>query len=437
MKTWITAGAVLAVLAAHAPARAQGDVQPPAATVFAGDKGFGFRSADGGFDFRFKGLLQLDGRFFRDDARTLKDTFLLRRVEPAFEFTLGKLAFFKLQPQFSVDSATTSDVYGELRFHPAAGLRFGKFKTPLGLEYLQGSAPLMLLERGLPTELAPGREFGLQLQGELFEGAASYALSFGNGAADGRDAASTDTDNHKEVGARLFLEPFKHEPGWLQGLGFGVAATRGTKLGTTTTTPGTSATTATATFNSTLPRYRSPGQQQVFAYRSNSTPTDANTAIAAGEQTRLSPQLYYYRGGFGLLAEQVSSEQEVSFNGVAGTFEHGAWQVAASYVLTGEAASYKGFKPASPYAAGAPGWGAFEVALRHGVLDIDDDVFPVHADPLASVSEVENTGVALNWCLTGNARVSFDYEATSFEGGATTGDRLDEKALLTRLQLAF
>jgi phosphate-selective porin OprO/OprP len=105
-------------------------------------------------------------------------------------------------------------------------------------------------------------------------------------------------------------------------------------------------------------------------------------------------------------------------------------------VLTGEAASYKGFKPASPYSSDG-GWGAFEVALRHGVLDVDDAVFPVYADPAASVSEIENTGIALNWYLTGNARLSLDYETTAFEGGAAAGDRRDEKALLTRLQLSF
>ena len=197
-----------------------------------------------------------------------------------------------------------------------------------------------------------------------------------------------------------------------------------------------SAAASTATFNNTLPRYRSPGQNAIFTYRIASTPALADTVLAAGEHKRLNPQLYYYGGSFGLQAEQMSSEQEVSLNGVAATFEHTAWQVVASYVLTGESASYKGFKPASPYAAGG-GWGAFEIALRHGVLDIDDDVFPVYANPAASVSEAENTGVSLNWYLTGNARISFDYEATKFDGGAATGDRLDEKALLTRLQVTF
>jgi phosphate-selective porin OprO/OprP len=112
--------------------------------------------------------------------------------------------------------------------------------------------------------------------------------------------------------------------------------------------------------------------------------------------------------------------------------------VEASYLLSGEDASYKGSRPNAPYAAGAPGWGAFELAVRHEVLDIDDDVFGLYADPAASVSEASSNGVSFNWYLTANARISLDYEVTAFEGGAPAGaDRADEKALLTRLQLSF
>jgi phosphate-selective porin OprO/OprP len=404
-----------------------------APTVSAGEKGFGFRSADGSFDFRFRGLLQTDARFFGGDEGTLNSTFLLRRVEPSFELALGKLAFFKLQPQFAGDGVTTSDLYGELRFDPAVNLRFGKFKTPLGLEYMQGSGGVVFVERGLPTEAGAGRDIGVQLLGQVFAGTTSWALSYGNGTADGRDSTATDTDDHKEVAARLFLEPFRNEPGFLRGLGFGIGLTRGTKRGAIGSPAAT-----TAAFNNTLPRYRSPGQNTIFTYLGSTTaPTAANTVVAAGGHQRLSPQLYFYRGGFGLLAEQMSSEQAVSINGVADTFEHTAWQLAASYALTGEEASYKGIKPNAPYAAGGAGWGAFELTVRTGVLDIDDGVFPAYANPAASVSEAETGGVALNWYLNGNARISLDYENTAFEGGAAAGDRLDEKVLFTRLQVSF
>lgn len=407
------------------------------ASASAGDKGFGLKSADGAYEFRLKGLLQADGRFFVDDARAFDDTFLLRRVEPNFELTLGTLAFFKLQPQFAGDAATVADVYGELRFDPAFGLRFGKFKTPLGLEYLQGSAALAFIERGLPTEVAGGRDLGLQLQGEVFGGTTSYALAWLDGAPDGRDAASSDTDDRKELAARLFVEPFGAEPGFFQHLGFGIAGTKGRKLGATAD-DGVNAASATAAFNNTLPRYRSPGQHTVFSYRSNAVPTDANTVVAAGDHTRLSPQLYFYRGSFGLLGEHVVSQQAVALAGAEQELEHTAQQVVVSYVLTGEDASYKGVKPAAAYAVGASGWGALEVAVRLAALDIDDATFPVYANPDTAVSEVEDVGVALSWYPSAHARVALNYDRTTFSGGAPLGaDREDEKAFFTRLQLTF
>ncbi len=406
-------------------------------TTSAGDKSFGFKNADGSFEFKFKGLLQVDGRFFSGDEQAFKDSWLVRRMEPTFEFTLGKLAFFKLQPQFAGDAATTSDVYGELRFDPAVGLRFGKFKTPLALEYLQGSGALAFIERGLPTEVGAGRDLGVQLQGDLFGGAASYAVAWVDGAPDGRDAAASDTDARKEMAARLFFEPFKADAGFWQNLGFGIAGTTGRKTGATTTTAGVSAATGTGIFNNTLPRYRSPGQNTVFQYRSNATPTDADTVIAAGNHTRWSPQLYYYRNGFGLLAEYIVSQQEVSLGGVSEELEHSAWQGVVSYVLTGEPASYRGVKPAVPYASGG-GWGAFEVALRYGTLDVDDAAFPIYANPDTAVSELSDFGLGFNWYLTGNARISMNYDRTTFDGGAAAGtDRNDEKAIFTRLQVSF
>jgi phosphate-selective porin OprO/OprP len=399
-----------------------------AGAASASEKGFGLKSADGSFELKFKGLLQADTRFYIDDARAFNDTFLLRRMEPAFELTLGKLAFFKFLPQFAGDAAVIADAFGELRFHPAATLRFGKFKEPLVLENLQSSGALTFVERGLPTELGAARDYGLQLQGEVLGGAASYAVGGFNGAPDGRDAASSDVDDKKELAARLFFEPFKAQPGFLQNLGFGIAGSSGRKLGAPSA----------ASFNATLPRYRSPGQQTVFTYTLAPTgPSLANTVVAAGDHTRLAPQLYFYRHAFGLLGEYVASKQRVSLAGAAAELEHTAWQAVASYVLTGEDASYKGVKPASAYAAGGGGWGALELALRHGVLDVDDAAFPVYADPATQVSEMADTGLALNWYLTSHARIALNYDVTKFDGGAGAGDRRDEKALFARLQLTY
>lgn len=413
-----------------------------AAAANAGEKGFGIKSSDGSWEFKFKGLLQVDHRAFLNDAPAARfnDTFTFRRVEPVFELTLGKLGYFKLQPQFAGDTAATSDVYGELRFHPAFVLRAGKFKEPLSVENLQSAGAITFVERGYPSEISAGRDLGAQVQGEMFSGTTSYALGYFNGATDGRDAVSSDTDDHKEMAARLFFEPFKNDEGFLRGLGFGIAGSQGSKLAPALTAS-TTVTAATATYNNTLPRYRSPGQNTIFAYKiaSTGTPTAADTVLADGDHTRLVPQLYFYAGSLSLMAEHASSEQDVSFNSVAHTYKHDASEVVASYVLTGEAASYRGpAKPNAPYTPGGEGWGAFEVGARYGVLDLDDAAFTDGAaDATKSVTKATSAGVVLNWYLTGNVRVAMDYTSTKFEGGATSGDRADEKAAFTRLQLSF
>lgn len=72
------------------------------------------------------------------------------------------------------------------------------------------------------------------------------------------------------------------------------------------------------------------------------------------------------------------------------------------------------------------------------MLDVDDAVFPNYASATESVTEARDTGVALNWYLTGNARLALNYDQPQFTGGATGGaDRKDERAVFMRMQLSF
>lgn len=389
-----------------------------APVVSLGEKGLSVKSADNAFEVKFRGLVQGDGRmWFGDHDVPQNDTFLLRRVEPTIEGSWGSLLGFRLNAQFAGDSATINDAYVDLKFDPRATLRIGKAKVPVGLERLQSSSSTEAIELGFPSELAPGRDVGMQLQGD-FKSGASYQLGIYNGAPDGRDGVTTNPDDDFELAGRLFFEPWKNDANALSGLGFGLAASLGEKHGAG---------------NNFLPRYRTPGQVQVFGYLGD--------VVADGEQTRISPQAYYYGGRFGLLGEYIVSRQEVAAPARAidtTTLSNRAWQLLGSVVLTGEDASYKGVaRPNHPFAPGGPGWGAFELVARYGRLAIDDDAFPLFADPGKSVSAESGWTLGLNWYLTGNFKLVANYSQTRFDAALGAAPREDEKAFFTRAQFSF
>jgi phosphate-selective porin OprO/OprP len=391
-----------------------------ATNATSGRDGFSLRSADGAYQLKIRGYAQLDGRFYSgDDERPATDTFILRRVRPIFEGTVFKIFDFRIMPDFGGGTTVLQDAYIDARFSPKVKVRAGKFKPPVGLERLQSGTDILFVERGLPTNLVPNRDLGVQLFGDAAGGNVSWAAGVFNGVPDG---GSGDLDNNdgKDYAARLFFQPFLAGNGAWKGLGFGVGASTGDQEGTLTST--------------SLAGYRTPGQQTFFSYRSDGTA--AGTVLADGERFRLSPQGHLYRGPFGLLAEYVISRQEVRRADVTAELENTAWQVQASWVFGGEP-TFRAVSPKKPFDREAKTWGAFEVKARYGRLEVDEDTFPIFANPASAAEAAEEWGIGFNWYLNRNLRVYLDYEQTQFEGGAATGDREDESVLLSRFQIAF
>lgn len=408
-----------------------------AAVVTADSKGFSIKNAKGDYELQFHSLIQADARFYNGDSLggtpgRLSDNFLLRRVEPTLSGSLGKYVGFLVTPEFGGNSPALLDFWGELRFDPAANVRAGRFKEPVGLENLQSSGALTFIERGLPTDLVPGRDIGLQVHGQLLSQTLSYAVGYFNGAADGGDATPPDTDNRHDLAARLFAEPFKNNPGIVQNLGVGIAGTIGSVAGTAGSGAGTAANSA-----AIVSGYKTVGQNTFFSYR--------GATVAEGTRSHLSPQAYWYYNNYGVLAEYVISRQRLVNGANAGSIKNQAYEVTASYVITGEDTGYKGVKPQSPFRLGADGWGAFEVAARTGGINIDSRAFAgagtsSFADITSSAQVAREYGVAFNWYLNNNAKVAVNYEETRFDGGATAaqgGNRQNERAILARLQVAF
>src|SRR3569623_305660 len=388
------------------------------ASVSAGDTGVAIKSAGGDFELRFRGYQQGDSRnFFGDSDYRLTNTFLVRKARPVFEGTFAKYFDYRLMPEFAGSSVSLQDAYVDVKYWQAATIRAGKFKAPVSLRRVHSDTDTLFAERALVTALSPDRDSGVQRGGAVLDNTVLYAVGVFNGVADGA-SSTTDANDRKDVAARLFFQPWYNAPGALQGLGFGVAGSTGYQEATD------------------VNGLRSAGQATIFAYRSSTTA--ANNVVANGNHSRLVSQLYYYKNNVGLIAEYARSKQDVQRGTAVAGLEHTAWDVEVNWVVTGEDASYKGVNPASNFAPGIEGWGAFELGLRYGELDIDEQAFTLYADPATSVSEAKNVGVVLIWYLNRNVKLAIDYNQTEFTGGAAAGAvRPTEKLVLGRLQLAY
>jgi phosphate-selective porin OprO/OprP len=381
--------------------------------------GFSLKSADGEYSLKLRGYAQADGRFYpSDDAEAIANNFLLRRARPILEVTVGQYFGFRVMPDFAGSQAALQDAYWEGKFDPAFSVRAGKFKPPIGYERLQSATDINFAERGLPTNLAPSRDIGLQVGGEA-GGVFEYQVGVFNGAPD-LGAPDTDLNDAKDFAARVFFQPFKD--GALRGLGFGVSGSTGVEEGSATATD--------------LAGYRSASQQTFFRYRTDALVPD-NTVVADGRRSRLAPHTYLGIGSFGLLGEYTINRQEVRSGATTARLTHKAWQASGSFFLTGEYAGFKSPAPRKPFDLKAGTFGALELAARYGELDIDDDAFPLFANPASSATKAKGLGLGVNWHLSKQIKVLVSYEHTAFDGGAETGDRASEDFVVTRFQHAF
>jgi phosphate-selective porin OprO and OprP len=118
-----------------------------------------------------------------------------------------------------------------------------------------------------------------------------------------------------------------------------------------------------------------------------------------------------------------------------------AWQVAGSWVITGERPTYNGVKPKTPFAPGTGGWGAWELAARFGQLLIDQEVFEGDRFAVSATqpSTVHTWAVGLNWYPTRFLKWQTAYEETIYDAvsGTTAEAREREHFLITRLSLFF
>ncbi len=429
----------------------EAEIAKKAPKIDSGNAGIRFSSPDGAHVLSLRGSVQTDGKFFMDDkpddkrtpeaGSNLTDRFELKQARLRLEGTLFRYFDFKIMPDFGGNSGTRLyDAYLDTHYFSFASLNVGKQKPPIVLERLQGDNDFTFLERAYPTYLGPNRDVGIVLHGEFarpgyktqytgshvnFKNLFSYQLGVFNGVGDnGPLDQQTDFDDNKEFAGRIWAQPFQYSGiDILDGLGIGVGSSWGqphTRRMTNLPSPN--------------------GQNTIVDYSKLGSGVTSLTADG-GDHTRVSPQAYWYYGPLGLLGEYMVSSQELLGTNASGESfirqDNTAWQVQASYVVTGEDNTFQSVSPRKNFDPQNGEWGALQLAARWTELDIDDDTF-VFLDPGKSANHASTWTVGANWFLNKATRLMANYEQTYFDGGAVGGgDRQTEKVFSTRLQLSF
>jgi len=380
--------------------------------VTVGPGGFTVQSADDNFLLRIGADLQIDLRTFTGTgSAALTDQILLRRVRPTFSGTVYKYIDYSFRPDFGQGSVVIYDAYAQLNFIPHFALRAGKFKPPVGLERLQSDDDTSFIERGLPTLLVPSRAIGFQLSGDLINHRVGYQLGVFNPVPD-NSLSDTSTSNGRDYTARIFATPFQPNENFLSGFGLGIGVQGGSVDGVA------------------LPAYKTVGQNTFFSFNSG--------VSSAGHRTSETPQAFYYLGPFGVLAEDIVTEEQFQKGTTRRDFAFRSWQVQASYVLTGEKKSFGSPNPRHPFSLSDRGWGAWEIAARTGDFKVDPALFAVGFASLStSPSFAREWVTGVNWYLNRILRISVDYGHTNFLGGAVSADRAAERIILARFQINF
>jgi len=344
-----------------------GDQKGGGAPVVAGWNGehFFIKSPDGNFQIQPYGYVQTDYRSYDGDG-TPANSFAVRRARFGLQGNYGKHFQFAILTDAAssgltaVNSAIVRDVYLNVKFTDAFQIQAGQFKEPFAQEVVAGVTNIDFADRGLQSLLYPSastafRSPGAVIHGDLNGGVIQYWGGIFNGHG---YATSSNTTSVPETVGRIRLYPWRnHKDSFFQSLAFGGSMAYSYARGLSfEQTPPTTMPDAAYTF---FPQFRING----------------NVWRGEGEFT-------FLHGPWGFRGEYVQAEFDrtgvgtLQFGGLGNsdlpTVRFKAWNIAATYLLTGERRPENGtprvkhplFGPETPGGSGR-GWGAFELAFRY------------------------------------------------------------------------
>jgi phosphate-selective porin OprO/OprP len=429
--------------ASGAPAPAPADIRTlPAQTPVTLSNGRPqITSADGASRFAVRGLLQFDAAAYDEASGSTTDLSSgtnFRRARLGIEGTVGKVWNYALTGEFGgsgVEAAVLNQAWVEYAGWKPFGLsdplriRAGAWATPVNLEDGTSNTEGLFLERPAAAELTrsiaagDGRAgLGVFANGEAWYG---HAVLTGGVAGSGPD--------------------FDEQAGWLARLAW--APVRGPDhalhLGLNASAVIEPADTAAGLATTKALRLRERAELRVDGTRLVDTGD-----IAADGMLQTGVELGAAWRNLYASAEAFRFEIDPSAAG-APDAAFGGWYVQGAWTLTGEKRSwnaasggFQGVRPAHSFDPSAGAWGAWELAARYSVLDLN------HAEGAAGAArpasgirggEQRVTTVGLNWYPNRTVRFLLDYQWVDIDrlsnAGAPIGE--DFEVLSTRAQVSF
>lgn len=366
------------------------------------DDGVCFDSPEKKIRIKIGGRLQADVGYIGADDN-LQDAFPglvgwqseIRRLRVSLLAKFYDRVDFKIEADYS-DVPTLTDAYFDIkRISFIGAFRFGHTKEPFSLEELTSSNNITFMERSLPTNaFAPGRNIGPEVFNTAFDQRLTWAAGgfWDVGSITSRNSPKDALSSAAGVNltARLTGLPWYAENGRrLVHLGLGYSH-----------------------------KFRTDHQIR-FLTRPESNLADSRLVdtgqFEANDADLIDYELAFVHGPFSMQAEFCQNFTE-------GSQDHYFWgyYVYLSYMLTGESRPYDrsqgiftALKPKNnfnPFRR-TGGWGAWELALRHSYLDLNDgDV---------EGGKENNFTAGLNWYLNANVRLMFNYIHARVENRAS------------------
>lgn len=364
------------------------------------------RSADGAFQWRLDGRIQLDTAYYSEDDVELSDGAEARRARLAVKTVLWRVWSGELDVDFADDEPEVKDFWVAYDGFASSQIKVGHHKEPFSLEEVTSSRHLVFIERALPNVFAPGRHLGASYTrwGTNWRGSAGlYGQELS-------DVGEEGEDEGYGASGRLTFAPINDGETTVH-LGLGV----------TRRTPDAG--------EDDRVRFRTRPETHVSRERFLNTgkikDVDHYTALGV-EAAAVFGRLHLQGEYIETEVARTSSRRDATLNG---------GYVMAAWAIAGERRPYRvdegEFTSLVPNGRG----GAWEVAARYSTLDLNDLAAGVEG------GSAETTTLGVTWYANPNVRiylnyVDVDHDRFADADGDLAGDQ-DYSFVQLRLQMTF